>query len=329
MDSSTLAVAAQRAAPGVSLRAFTMTYPTLAPSDDDTLSIEVARRLGMAHEVLDLDHTSVLGHLNYLDSLPSQPLDDSDLALARESLVPVAAFAPIAIYGEDGDWLLQAPTLLGQLRTQPFAVVAGSWSRYWWRTGRRPWAGLEWRDRLRRWRHGDDRFGTPWLRDGARRMARPAPRTLPEHPLRPRNVRALGSPLWDAHYESLAPANTLAPVLHTLPFVDPRIFAFVFAIPPVPWCQNKQLLRAAMRDELPAAVLARPKTPLGGYIEARVARWRALGGADAPISGRVAPWVDIAAVRAIFRSGTPYDVIDAWRVLQVDRWLAREEDRRA
>ncbi len=329
MDSSTLAAAAQRAAPGVSLRAFTMTYPTLAPSDDDTLSVEVARRLGLAHEVLDLDHTRVLSHLDHLDSLPSQPLDDSDLALARESLVPVAAFAPIAIYGEDGDWLLQAPTLLGQLRTQPLTEVIGSWSRHWWRTGRRPWVGLEWRDRLRRWRHGGDRAGTPWLRDGARRMAPPAPRTSPEHPLRPRNVRALSSPLWDALYESLAPANTLAPLLHTLPLVDPRIFAFVFAIPPVPWCQNKQLLRAAMRDELPSTVLARAKTPLDGYIEARVTRWRRLGGAEAPISDRVAPWVDIAAVRGILRSGAPYEVIDAWRVLQVDRWLSREEGRRA
>ena len=147
--------------------------------------------------------------------------------------------------------------------------------------------------------------------------------------MRPRNVRALSSPLWDALYESLAPANTLAPLLHTLPLVDPRIFAFVFAIPPVPWCQNKQLLRAAMRDELPSTVLARAKTPLDGYIEARVTRWRRLGGAEAPISDRVAPWVDIAAVRGILRSGAPYEVIDAWRVLQVDRWLSREEGRRA
>lgn len=329
MDSSTLAVAAQRAAPAVSLRAFTMTYPTLAPSDDDTLSIDVARRLGMAHEVLDLDHTRVLSHLDHMESLPSQPLDDSDLALARESLVPLAAFAPIAIDGEDGDWLLQAPTLLGQLRTQPLAEVIGSWSRYWWRTGRRPWMGLEWRDRWRRWRHGDGPGRAPWMRADVRDAAPAGTRSRPEHPLRPRNVRALSSPLWDAGYESLAPATTLQPILHTLPLVDPRIFAFVFALPPVPWCQHKQLFRAAMRDDLPPAVLAREKTPLAGYIEARVAQWRADGGAETTISDRVAPWVDIAAVREVFRSGAPYEVIEAWRVLQVDRWLAREEARRA
>jgi asparagine synthase (glutamine-hydrolysing) len=325
MDSTTLAVAAQRAVPAVSLRGFTMTHPTLAPSDDDALSVEVAARRGLVHEVLDLDHMTVPGQLA---DVPSQPVDESDLALARESLRPVAAFAPIVIYGEDGDSLLQAPTLLGQLRTQPLTEVIGSWSRYWWRTGRRPWVGLEWRDRLRRWRHDGEPDRTPWLREESRRVL-PESRPSSEHPLRPRAVRALSSPLWDALYESIAPATTLAPVLHTLPWVDPRIFAFVFALPPVPWCQNKHLFRTAMRDELPAAVLARAKTPLLGYFEASVAQWRSLGGAETPISSRVAPWVDVDAVRRVLRSGTPYEVVDAWRVLEVDRWLERREARRA
>jgi len=76
-------------------------------------------------------------------------------------------------------------------------------------------------------------------------------------------------------------------------------------------------------------VLERAKTPLGGFIEARVAQWRAEGGAAVRVSDRVAPWVDVEAVQTIFRSGHPYDVVEAWRVLQVDRWLAREEGARA
>jgi asparagine synthase (glutamine-hydrolysing) len=111
--------------------------------------------------------------------------------------------------------------------------------------------------------------------------------------------------------------------------MDPRLLAFVFAIPPVPWCQDKQLFRAAMRGALPSAVLTRPKTPLGGFTEARVAQWRASGGAETVISKRVAPWVDVEGVRRVLRAGTPAEVCDAWRVLQVDRWLEREETRRA
>jgi len=324
MDSTTLAVAAQRAAPGVRLRGFTMTHPTLAPSDDDTLSVEVAGRIGLVQEVLDVDH---LRSPSQLADMPSQPLDESGLALERETLKSVAAYAPIVIFGEDGDALLQAPTLLGQLRSQPFTEVIGSWGRYWWRSGRRPWVGLEWRDRMRRLRLGGEPDCTPWMRAGVRRA--PPRASSSEHPLRPRSVRNLSSPVWDDLYESIAPATTLAPLLHTLPLVDPRVIAFVFAIPPVPWCQNKHLFRTAMRDALPAAVLARPKTPLLGYIEARVVQWRSRGGADTPISDRVAPWVDVESVRRVLQSGTPYEVVDAWRVLQVDRWLERWEASRA
>lgn len=329
MDSSMLAAASRAAAPEVTLRAFTMTYPTLAPSDDDTLSVAVAARLGVPHTLCDLDHTRVLSHLDAPDALLSQPLDEPDYGLARESLRGVAAFAPIAVDGEDGDWLLQAPTLLGQLRTQPLAEVVGSWSRYWWRTGERPWVGLEWRERLRRLREGGAVERAPWMRPGFHRTAAYNTQPGPPHPLRPRNVRALSSPLWDAAYETSAPAATRLPLLITLPLVDPRVVAFVFAIPPVPWSQRKQLFRAAMRDALPATVLAHPKTPLAGFIEARVAQWRAGGGAETPISDRVAPWVDVDAVRRVFRAGPPYAVLEAWRVLQVDRWLAREAHRHA
>jgi len=327
MDSTTLAVAAMRCAPGVSLRAFSMSYPTLAPSADEALAGEVARSLALPHATLDLDHTRVLSHLAQPDEMTAQPLDEPETALVRASLRPLAEFAPVAIFGEDGDWLLQAPTLLGQLRTQPVVEVIASWSRYWWRTSRRPWVGLEWRDRLHRWREGGRPQRAPWMRADAGAPAPQAP--TPEHPLRPRNVRALTSPLWDQLYESLSPATTRVPILHALPLTDPRIFAFVFALPPVPWCQDKYLFRQAMRAALPAAVLERAKTPLGGFIEARVAQWRAEGGAAVRVSDRVAPWVDVEAVQTIFRSGHPYDVVEAWRVLQVDRWLAREEGARA
>lgn len=328
MDSTMLAVAARRVAPAVPLTAFTVSYPTLAPSGDDSLSADVAVRLGLAHTVFNADHTRALSYLDDLATLPSQPLDEAELALSRESLAAVAAAAPIVLYGEDGDWLMHAPTLLGQLRSQPLAEVIGAWSGYWWSTGRRPWVGLEWRRRLRRWLGAPRRERTPWMRAELNAATTAPPRSA-EHPLRPLTVRAMQAPIWDALYEALSPAATRASVLHALPLVDPRLLAFVFAIPPVPWCQDKHLFRAAMRGALPSAVVTRPKTPLGGFMEARVAQWRARGGADTVISRRVAPWVDVEAVQRVLHEGTPFEVCDAWRVLQVDRWLEREETRRA
>ena len=148
------------------------------------------------------------------------------------------------------------------------------------------------------------------------------------HPLRPITTRSLSSPQWESLYTTLAPTTTRAPVLFTLPFVDPRLLAFVFAIPPVPWCRRKHLFRVPTRRTLPREVTERPKTTLGGFIEGRVAQWRAHGGTDIAISSRAAPWVDVEAVRQIYRAGDPFDVMAAWRAVQLDRWLTREEARR-
>ncbi|MBI2407093.1 MAG: hypothetical protein HYV19_02160 [Gemmatimonadetes bacterium] len=324
MDSSTLAVTARRLAPSVPLHALTVVQPTLAPSDDDRLSAAIATRLGIGQTLVDDDAGPALAYLATPGRMPAQPLDEPDLAGLRVGAEVAARSAPVAIFGEDGDTLLRAPTLWRQIRTQPLHEVVGAWLRYRGTAGRWPWMGLEWRQRVARLRGAAPALRTPWLR-----RPPPPPRPRRDHPTRPLTTRALSSPQWDALHEAFEPSTTRASVLFTLPLTDPRLLEFVFAIPPVPWCQDKQLFRRAMRDALPAEVLARPKTALDGYIEARVAQWRAAGGADTPISECVAEWVDIATVREVLKVGSAYDVLDAWRVLQVDAWLMREEGRRA
>ncbi|MDP1891179.1 MAG: asparagine synthase-related protein [Gemmatimonadaceae bacterium] len=328
MDSSTLAATARRVAPACTLHAQTTMQPTLAPSDDDRLSTEIARQLGIEQTVLGLETLPALSHLGAPDDLPAQPLDEPDLADLREGAAAAARQSPVVLFGEDGDTLLQAPTLLGQLRTQPLYEVVLSWTRYRRASGKWPWMGLEWRRRLSQLAHGAEPSRTPWL--AAPWLVAPSEGHRPRarHRTRSLTARALSSPQWDALYEALEPATTRASVLFTLPLTDPRLLEFVFAIPPVPWCQEKQLFRRAMHGQLPHEVLTRPKTALDGAIEARVAQWRAAGGGETPISQRVAPWVDVPAVRDVLRTGTPYEVYDAWRVLQVDAWLLREERRR-
>jgi asparagine synthase (glutamine-hydrolysing) len=46
--------------------------------------------------------------------------------------------------------------------------------------------------------------------------------------------------------------------------VDLRLLRYMLAVPVVPWCRGKYLVRRAMRDALPAEVLRRPKSPLTG-----------------------------------------------------------------
>ena len=46
------------------------------------------------------------------------------------------------------------------------------------------------------------------------------------------------------------------------PFFDLRLVSFLLALPALPWCSDKELLREAARDVLPDAVRLRRKSPL-------------------------------------------------------------------
>jgi asparagine synthase (glutamine-hydrolysing) len=321
VDSTMLAATARAVAPRVTLHAQTMSYPVRCPSDEDALARMVATHLGVTHESVTGDDLIPLEWLDASAPYPAEPVDDPELGGLRRSYAALARHAPVTLFGEDGDTLLGPPTLLAQLRSRGAAEVARAWWGFWRTTGRRPWAGLDWRRRFRR-ALGRDADIMPWLLPSARAAAWSG--EVP-HPLRRRTVRLLTARLWDSLYQSIAPSHTGAATLPTLPLMDRRVIDFVFAIPSVPWGENKTLFRVAMRDRLPAVILDRPKTPLRGFYEARVAQWRASGGANVRLSERVAPWVDRARAEDILRHGDPLHVAEAWRTVILDRWLARME----
>lgn len=327
VDSPMLAATARAVAPEVTLYAQTVSYPEFVPSDDDHLAPAVARYLGIVHETVACDDLMPLQWLDAAAPYPPEPADDPDVGVLRRSYAALARHSPVTLFGEDGDTLMRPPTLAGQWRERGAAEVAAAWWSFWRATGRRPWVGLEWRTRLRRGM-GRDPDRTPWLLRSAREAGRGLDAPAP-HPTRPRTVGLLTSRLWESVYQSIAPSSTRAATLPTLPLVDQRVIEFVFATPGVPWGENKALFREAMRDRLPADVLARPKTPLIGYFEARAAQWRAAGGGGARLSERVAPWVDRARAEALFRDGDPLLLRAAWRALILDRWMMRMERRDA
>src|SRR5262245_21218731 len=46
------------------------------------------------------------------------------------------------------------------------------------------------------------------------------------------------------------------------PFLDLRLLRFMLAVPEMPWCRNKLIIRRAMKTSLPQAVLSRKKTSM-------------------------------------------------------------------
>lgn len=84
------------------------------------------------------------------------------------------------------------------------------------------------------------------------------------HPLRPEAYQQLSSSGWSYLFESYDPGVTGLPVEVRYPFFDLRLVNYLLAIPPVPWCLHKELMRVAMRGILPESVRMRPKTPMLG-----------------------------------------------------------------
>lgn len=82
------------------------------------------------------------------------------------------------------------------------------------------------------------------------------------HPTRPRGYASFDLPLWQAMFESFDAAQTQSPVEVRYPFLDLRLVRFLLAVPTLPWCRSKYLIRRTMRGVLPEAVLRRPKVPV-------------------------------------------------------------------
>jgi asparagine synthase (glutamine-hydrolysing) len=97
----------------------------------------------------------------------------------------------------------------------------------------------------------------------------------PVHPVRPLSYASLLSPLWQMQFERFDAGVTRFAVEVRFPYMDIRMLRFLLAVPAVPWCRSKYLLRRALRTYLPSEVTARPKTGLAGFPAFE--RWKEIG----------------------------------------------------
>lgn len=97
------------------------------------------------------------------------------------------------------------------------------------------------------------------------------------HPWRPASYGSFQGPLWEYLFSQWDAEATgvAAEVRH--PFVDLRLLRYMLAVPAIPWAREKYLLRRAMSEVLPAAVLRRSKSPLTGDPQWQDARRFGLG----------------------------------------------------
>ena len=81
-------------------------------------------------------------------------------------------------------------------------------------------------------------------------------RTSPSpHPVRPRGYNGFNDVRWQSLFEGSDVTGALSHSEMRHPFLDLRLLQFMLALPPMPWCRNKLIIRRSMRTALPRDVL--------------------------------------------------------------------------
>jgi asparagine synthase (glutamine-hydrolysing) len=151
------------------------------------------------------------------------------------------------------------------------------------------------------------------------------------HGTRPSAMQALNSKMWASLFEGYDPGATKLCLELRHPFVDVRLVEYLLAIPAVPWCVNKHILRLAMRNKLPAAVLNRPKTGLAGDPALQLARDGSVRWLDSfEVSPQLNAFVNLDLRRSIADEQTPDGLWANLRIFALNYWLTNSQpiDRR-
>ena len=276
LDSATVAASAQEIfshqgnVPG--LCAYTEVFDSLIPHEERHYAGLVAGALNVPIEFQTNDDFGLWNYLNRSEARFPEPVHSPCSDWGRNQLRHASTTKRIVLTGYGGDPGLSSLLtfhFLQLIKTKKFTRALRDAVRYITAEGR--FSRLYIRTRWRRW-FSSGRSVAPypgWLNsDLEKRLAlrerwellnRPP---SPNNAVRPVAVEAIVSSMWPALFESYDCGVTRVPVEVRHPFFDLRLIRFLLALPAVPWCSDKQLLREAARGALPDAVRLRRKSPL-------------------------------------------------------------------
>lgn len=279
MDSPTLAATAldllREGSTDFSLQAMTSVYDRLIPDSERHYAGLVANHLHIPihYDVRD-DETSIADWDRVSVHTP-EPVDNPAAFVAGVKFAEQAATeARVFLYGEGPDnalfyeWRPYLSYLLARRRVGPLIralshdllmqrrVPLWSWLRHIARSGQ----DRQWREVFPIWLNEDFavRCG---CRDRweARRQTSSSP-----HPVRPQGYDGFTHVRWQSLFEGCDLSGALSQSETRHPFLDLRLLQYMLAVPAIPWCRNKLIIRTSMRGALPRDILRRKKAPVKG-----------------------------------------------------------------
>lgn len=280
LDSTTIAATAkellEQTLPSFDLRGYTYVYETLVPHEEGHYAEIAAQALGIPLHRLVADSYGLFEKWGE-DQLKSPELECSPTKAVRlDQFRQAAANGRVVLTGEGGDPLLDpqcGPYVVGLIRSFQWSRLVGEIGSCVLSHRRipQPLLGLRTKVRSLLGSRGELPAYPPWLNQEWedrvklpqrwKRQKESCPGQFSPHPYRPATYESLTHPVWPSGFEADDPGVTTFPVELRHPFFDLRLVRFLLALPPVPWCVDKELIREAMDGVLPQAVLLRPKAP--------------------------------------------------------------------
>jgi asparagine synthase (glutamine-hydrolysing) len=336
LDSPALAAIAVdllRHQPGASVTACTNVYDGLFPDEERRYSSIAADSIGIPITHLAADRHSLFDSGSPLDVDQPEPFLVSPLAaqfhglmrqLARDSRVALTGYDGDSFMSEQLSWYFQACAKNRRLGT----LIRGL---AWYVRTRRGLPPVGLRTSLKRlWKNEETPVTYPeWIdhdfahRTGLLERCREA-NSEPSlnNDAHPSALQAFNSKVWAPLFEGYDPGSTklLLEVRH--PFIDVRLVDYLLQIPAIPWCMDKHILRVAMQNRLPAAILNRPKTPLTGDPTLHFAQRAGVECLDTfEVNPELRGFVDLNRRRALAEEQTAAGRWSNLRVFALNYWL--------
>ena len=297
LDSTSLAAIA--CSQGKDVHAFAVVYDSLIPDEERHYSTLAARHLGIPISHLSADRYSLFDERVAGDMDQPEPFLLSPMTGQFHDLLRMCAnFSSVALTGYDGDAFMNV--------TQP------SWGRGM-KTSIKRLLAIPQKGAARTYDWLDESFAKrTHLSDRWKR-----PSINPADPL---------NPIWTALFEGYDRSSTKLNLEVRHPFIDVRLFEFLSAIPVRPWRVNKHILRAAMKDKLPSAVLNREKTPLAGDPTLQLVRRGSVRCLESfEVSPQLRAFVNLNRRRSLADEETSDGLWANLRIFALNYWLTHSQ----
>lgn len=276
LDSSTVAASVKRVftrnGNGARLQAYTEVFNRLIPHEERHYAGIVADALKIPIQFQVSDEYRLFDRPNHSENPLPEPTHSVFACAALDQLRQVAARSRVVLTGDGAD-----PGLSGQisihlrqlLAKRQFGQALGDAARYLTVEGRLSRLYIRTRWRLLFATENRASKYPKWLEEGLEKRLRLRDRwesltqaNAKVAAFRPEAHDALVDSTWPNMFEEFDAGLTGIPLEARFPFFDLRLASFLLALPRLPWCCDKQLLREAGRGVLPDAVRLRRKSPL-------------------------------------------------------------------